>query len=433
MRRTARHWILALATAVLVHGGITVALLRQMPETGAAKPGRSGMVISLGSAGDAPGAVATKKVEAVTGTGAADVVETVRAAAVLATVRPAAVVEALRAATVVEAVRAVAETAGARPAALSAVVPPTSSEPKAAEPLAKPAATPVDTRGRPEPVAPVRGARNVVRTELIPTEPTTPQGPARPRHPTRPRPRSVRSLPGASSGLAAPYPVVPAETGHEAGRVGDEGRRRTPETSAGHRPLPGPASGSGTRAVEPVTARTADSSTVAGPSPPSPPDISTKPTVPDPGAVRGPANVRRLVSAPPSPVSNRGSNVRARLITGARTVPEARASVGSRHAVAGTPGQEADYLARVRAWLERHKRYPRRARLLRQEGTAMLYLVMDREGKLRDYEVRRSTGHELLDQAVVTMVERAQPFPSMPDSMTRSRLEIVVPVEFVLR
>lgn len=99
----------------------------------------------------------------------------------------------------------------------------------------------------------------------------------------------------------------------------------------------------------------------------------------------------------------------------------------------GVPGEEADYLARVRAWLERHKRYPSRARLLRQEGTALLYLAMDREGRLQAYEVRQSTGHELLDRALVAMIRRAQPLPRMPDSMTRSRLEVIVPVEFVLR
>lgn len=32
------------------------------------------------------------------------------------------------------------------------------------------------------------------------------------------------------------------------------------------------------------------------------------------------------------------------------------------------------------AWLERHKRYPRRARLRHLQGTALLHFTMDREG-----------------------------------------------------
>ncbi|MDX5334250.1 MAG: hypothetical protein LPK58_09395, partial [Gammaproteobacteria bacterium] len=38
----------------------------------------------------------------------------------------------------------------------------------------------------------------------------------------------------------------------------------------------------------------------------------------------------------------------------------------------GMPGAEADYLATLRAWLERHRQYPRQARLRRLEGTALL-------------------------------------------------------------
>ncbi len=98
----------------------------------------------------------------------------------------------------------------------------------------------------------------------------------------------------------------------------------------------------------------------------------------------------------------------------------------------GQVGQTDDYMAVLQTWLERHKEYPRRARRRRQEGTALLYFVMDRTGKVLRHEIRQSSGHRLLDREVLAMLERAQPLPAMPDSMVSNRLQLVVPVRFAL-
>jgi len=107
---------------------------------------------------------------------------------------------------------------------------------------------------------------------------------------------------------------------------------------------------------------------------------------------------------------------------------------GSAESVAGggMPGASPDYMSRLRAWLEKHKRYPRRARQRRQEGTAMLSFVLDRDGRVVEYAIRESSGHRILDEEVAAMIERAQPLPAFPDDMQRSRLTLVVPVQFYL-
>jgi protein TonB len=99
----------------------------------------------------------------------------------------------------------------------------------------------------------------------------------------------------------------------------------------------------------------------------------------------------------------------------------------------GIPGEMVDYMAVLQAWLERHKEYPRGARLRRIEGTTLLYFVMDRTGKVIDYRIRKSSGHAMLDKEVEAMIERAQPLPEIPPDMHRQRLELVVPVQFLLR
>ena len=97
------------------------------------------------------------------------------------------------------------------------------------------------------------------------------------------------------------------------------------------------------------------------------------------------------------------------------------------------PDAVSNYTVQIRAWLEKHKEYPRRALLRRQQGTALLFLVMGRDGQVLDHRIEETSGHALLDREVTAMIERAQPLPRMPDEVPDARLELVVPVEFFLR
>lgn len=93
----------------------------------------------------------------------------------------------------------------------------------------------------------------------------------------------------------------------------------------------------------------------------------------------------------------------------------------------------ADYLSALRAWLERHKEYPSRARRRRVEGTVLLVFVMDRSGTVLARRIERSAGEPSLDRAALEMIERAQPLPPLPGSIAGASLEIRVPVQFSLR
>jgi protein TonB len=92
----------------------------------------------------------------------------------------------------------------------------------------------------------------------------------------------------------------------------------------------------------------------------------------------------------------------------------------------------ADYSLLLRAWLEKHKRYPRRAKLRNWQGTAMLHFTIDRAGNVLDYRIERSSGHAVLDEEVEAMVRRAEPLPPAPPEMQKERLEFRIPVQFVL-
>lgn len=99
----------------------------------------------------------------------------------------------------------------------------------------------------------------------------------------------------------------------------------------------------------------------------------------------------------------------------------------------GNPGATADYVARLQAWLQRHQEYPRRSKRRREQGTALLFFVMDRHGHVMDAQIRGSSGFKALDKEVLALVHRAEPLPLPPADVGGDRIQVVVPVDFVLR
>ena len=84
------------------------------------------------------------------------------------------------------------------------------------------------------------------------------------------------------------------------------------------------------------------------------------------------------------------------------------------------------------AWLEQHKKYPRRAKRLRIEGEGVLRIRIDRSGQTLQVSLDEPTGNRFLDKAALEMAQRANPFPPMPDNDSRAELEFRVPVMFQL-
>ncbi len=169
--------------------------------------------------------------------------------------------------------------------------------------------------------------------------------------------------------------------------------------------------------------------------PPTPQPRAPKPTVARAApAPTPPEPVRAAEAPPPAGTVSASSETEGRQgshAAGGQPSPDANGVATARDAMA--PGGSADYMSRLRAWLERHKEYPNRARQRRVQGTALLVFVMDRNGNVLSHRLERSSGDRTLDHAVEEMIERAQPLPRMPESFQEARLEIRVPVQFLLR
>ena len=83
--------------------------------------------------------------------------------------------------------------------------------------------------------------------------------------------------------------------------------------------------------------------------------------------------------------------------------------------------------------LQRYKSYPSGARARNEQGVVTLSFTVDRDGHVLSRQIATSSGHPDLDAEVLTMIERAQPLPAFPPSMTQAQQDFTVPIRFSLR
>ena len=95
--------------------------------------------------------------------------------------------------------------------------------------------------------------------------------------------------------------------------------------------------------------------------------------------------------------------------------------------------QEADYFALVSAHLNRRKTYPAEAKQARQQGVVTVRFTVDRNGNVSGTSIKRSSGHTILDQATLALLQRVAPLPRMPASMQRDSVTLSLPIDYSLR
>jgi periplasmic protein TonB len=101
------------------------------------------------------------------------------------------------------------------------------------------------------------------------------------------------------------------------------------------------------------------------------------------------------------------------------------------------PRQRTASAAAVTAWnvsiakqIERNKGYPPSALPRREMGVTQVAFAIDRDGRVIESRVTRSSGYRALDQEAMDTLRRAQPFPRPPDDLPGEKFEFTVPVKF---
>lgn len=418
MRIRRRHWMVALTLAAALHLGGAVAVLWRDSPSGTLYAGVGGLEVAFGVAGAAPGGV---EAEAATAEVEEEVVAEELAPASEQAPEPvmAATSEVSEQAREPEAETVVTETAAESPDVieqerpLQVMAPP--EETRAVEaleiqggelPLLEIQASEPDETARIKPPLPDSQLVEAETPEPQMLEAVEPES-------LEAEAVEVESVPEAAELVdpAEPEPTPVAEAEPLEVAVEPE---QVPQEQVAAKPI-----------VTPQPPR-------RKPEPPKPQIAEAKPVVePTTQADTTPA------AAPAQPEAEKAvtAQVESSAGVGGKSGRQETGAVGSSGqdaSAGGAPGAKADYNALLLAWLEKHKKYPRRARKRGQEGVVMLYLSIGRNGDLLDFRIKESSGYRLLDKATLEMLKRAAPLPPVPAGIQVDRLEFVLPMQYFL-
>jgi len=102
--------------------------------------------------------------------------------------------------------------------------------------------------------------------------------------------------------------------------------------------------------------------------------------------------------------------------------------------VQGGSGTNTDelnaYRVAIRREIERHKRYPARAKMMRKQGVVSVSFSVGADGSLSGERVTNSSGDESLDNAALEAVRSARPVGPKPAGFTSS---VSVPISFTIQ
>ncbi len=239
---------------------------------------------------------------------------------------------------------------------------------------------------------------------------------------------------------------------------GGESESDTPPSAPLRAPLPSPVAAIAATPPPPVAARAAPAAELALPAPPSPTAIPAPPvdaltpvlsrvTRKTETATEAAAEERREAptAASPVPADVADSTIpappvdsiplpsAAQLLTRSFALASVNAELQQRlDSRAHRPRQkyisantrEYRYAAYMEAWRAKVERigninYPDEARERELTGALLLDVALNPDGSVVEITVRRSSGHEVLDDAAVRIVELAAPYAPFPDDVRR--------------
>jgi protein TonB len=95
----------------------------------------------------------------------------------------------------------------------------------------------------------------------------------------------------------------------------------------------------------------------------------------------------------------------------------------------GDTTERRAYLGQISKTIQRSKVNPRST----LSGTVLIKFTVGPKGELLSRIVQQSSGSKILDDAAVAALDRAAPFPPLPQEIARAPLEVQVPFRFVTR
>lgn len=76
--------------------------------------------------------------------------------------------------------------------------------------------------------------------------------------------------------------------------------------------------------------------------------------------------------------------------------------------------------------------YPYESLRRREQGTGQLIVVIDRQGRVLEWRLMRTTGHERLDREIERVARRVEQLDALPDYYERPTATLIIPFSFIM-
>lgn len=153
---------------------------------------------------------------------------------------------------------------------------------------------------------------------------------------------------------------------------------------------------------------------------PKPPEAKPETTVAE---TPKPVARKKPQTPPPPPKAEATREAKAQVTQSDTTA--AKATSSGLFSSAETP---AKWQARLSAYLQRRKRYPRDSERNKEQGTVYTRFQIDANGNVLSVSISRSSGFPNLDQAALELIRKASPVPAPPPEANKT---ITVPFAYV--
>ncbi len=90
------------------------------------------------------------------------------------------------------------------------------------------------------------------------------------------------------------------------------------------------------------------------------------------------------------------------------------------------------FSAQIWGKIEEQKYYPRIARRRGYQGKPVVSFTIGETGDLRDLTLLEASSHKVLDEAALTAVKNASPYPRIPEALKLQSMQFKLPITFIL-
>ena len=204
-------------------------------------------------------------------------------------------------------------------------------------------------------------------------------------------------------------------------------------------PSPAPAQSAAPAEPAPAPLRMTETPAAAQPQPPQAAPAPSEPAPPRPAPAEEslPVIARATPPAPPSPAAQEPVATVSKApppIEPAAAAPAAPHTPAPSSPAASAPSAKRDYgwLAET-LWgrIEQLKRYPAVARLNHWEGKVVLRAVIKEDGRVVDLRIAQSSGHDVLDQDALGLMQQASPIP-LKQPLGNPQVVVHIPISYKL-